>query len=114
MLRIRPLLTKPQLTRLQRMSSFRFNELAEGRFELVGDMSFDTASEILKISESAFNQQQTVELDLSQVKRADSAGLALLLEWKAQANQRASKISFVEIPESLLAIARTTEVSHLI
>ena len=97
-----------------RMSNFEFSEIAEGRFELVGDMSFDTAPEILKISNASFNQHQSVELNLSQVKRADSAGLALLLEWKAQARSRVREISFVGVPDSLLAIARTTEVSHLI
>ena len=96
------------------MSSFKFSELAEGRFELVGDMSFDTVDQILKISESSFVQHQRLEIDLSRVERADSAGLALLLEWKAQANQRSSEINFVGIPDSLLAIAQTTEVSHLI
>ena len=96
------------------MSKFEFSELAEGRFELVGEMSFGTASEILKISEPLFNQHQVLEIDLSQVKRADSAGLALLLEWKAQANQRGHEIAFLGIPDSLLAIAHTTEVRHLI
>ena len=96
------------------MSKFEFNDLADGRFELIGDMSFDTASEILSVSASSFSQHQEVEVDLSRVGRADSAGLALLLEWKAQARQRATAISFVAIPDSLFAIAKTTEVSHLI
>ncbi len=97
-----------------RMSKFELNERADGRFELIGDMSFATASDILRISEQSFSGHQALEIDLSQVTRADSAGLALLLEWKAQARQRASEIKFVGIPDSLVAIAQTTEVSHLI
>ena len=107
-------LTKLRLLKLLRMSKFDFSELTEGRFELVGEMSFGTASEILKISEPLFNQHQVLEIDLSNVERADSAGLALLLEWKAQANQRGHEIAFLGIPDSLLAIAQTTEVGHLI
>lgn len=96
------------------MSSFELKELGDGRFELIGDMSFDTAEKILKSSEQPFGQYNALELDLSQVTKADSAGLALLLEWKAQANQRAGQIKFLAVPESLLAIAQTTEVSDLI
>ena len=97
-----------------RMSKFELKERAEGRFELIGDMSFSTASDILKISEQSFGGHQALEINLSQVTRADSAGLALLLEWTAQANQRKSSITFVGIPDSLIAIAQTSEVSHLI
>jgi len=99
---------------LSRMNDFELQDLGDGRFELSGDMSFETADQILKSSESLFGQYPTVEIDLTKVKKADSAGLALLLEWKAQANQKAGKITFVGIPESLSAIARTTEVSDLI
>ena len=77
-------------------------------------MSFDTVDRILKISESSFAGHQSLEVNLSRVERADSAGLALLLEWKAQANQRSGEINFVDVPDSLFAIAQTTEVSHLI
>lgn len=96
------------------MSDFDLKDLGNGQFELSGEMSFDTAAEILRSSEPAFGQFEKLEIDLSQVQKADSAGLAVLLEWKAQAIQRAGQISYVGIPKSLLAIAKTTEVSELI
>ena len=97
-----------------RMSSFELKEVETGRFELVGEMSFENADKILASSRRLFGNYAGLKVDLSQVKRADSAGLALLLEWKAQANQKAGAIDFFGIPDSLLAIARTTEVSDLI
>ena len=96
------------------MSDFDLQDLGDGRFELSGDMSFETADQILKSSESLFDQYQVLEVDLTKVRKADSAGLALLLEWKARANQRAGEIKFVGIPDSLVAIAKTTEVGELI
>jgi len=96
------------------MSSFELRETGGGNFELVGDMSFETANEILKSSERLFAQHALVQVDLGQVSKADSAGLALLLEWKAQAGQRAATISFTGLPDSLIAIAKTSEVSGLI
>lgn len=96
------------------MSSFELNALGDGRFELIGEMSFDTADKILDSSEALFGDYASLEVDLSRVEKADSAGLALLLEWKAQANRKAGTITFVDVPESVLAIAETTEVSGLI
>jgi phospholipid transport system transporter-binding protein len=96
------------------VSEFELKDIGDGHFELSGDMSFGTVAEILRTSERAFGQFEKLEVNLSQVRKADSAGLALLLEWKVQAGQRAIQINYVDIPESLLAIAKTTEVSELI
>lgn len=86
----------------------------DGKFAVKGELSFKTANDVLRTSESRFSQHAELEVDLSGVDRADSAGLALLLEWQAQARQRSASIRFVEIPDNLLAIAKTTEVEDLI
>lgn len=96
------------------MSSYELREIDTGRFELSGEMSFNTVDRILEASESLFRDYAGLQVNLSQVNDADSAGLALLLEWKAQANRRGGAIDFVGVPKSLLAIAQTTEVSDLI
>ena len=104
----------PTRSMMAAMSNFELNALGDGRFELIGEMSFDTADQILDSSEALFGDYAALEVDLSRVEKADSAGLALLLEWKAQANRKAGRIVFLEVPESVLAIAETTEVSGLI
>ena len=96
------------------VSSFELKKVADGRFSLRGEMSFENAEQILAASEPAFQTVDALELDLSQVGPTDSAGLALLLEWKARAHSRSAEIRYVSIPESLLAIAQTAEVSDLI
>ena len=96
------------------MSSFELKKVGEQRFALEGAMSFATAARILTASEAAFGSFRSIEVDLSRVDDADSAGLALLLEWKARAQQHAGEIRFQGIPKSLLAIAETTDVSGMI
>ena len=96
------------------VTDFEIQDLGDGRFTLSGEMSFNTADRILRSSEALFGDHASVELDMSSVSKADSAGLALLLEWKSRALARQSSIRFVAVPESLLAIARTTEVRDLI
>ena len=46
------------------------------------------------------------EIDLSGVRKSDSAGLALLVYWYRQASDQNAKIVFKNSPESLLEIAR--------
>jgi phospholipid transport system transporter-binding protein len=96
------------------MSDFEFNDLGGGKFEISGDMSFETAEYILRASQRAFEQHENVSVDMSAVRKADSAGLALLLEWMSWAKQGVAKIDFVAIPASVLAIAHTAELKDLV
>jgi phospholipid transport system transporter-binding protein len=96
------------------MSKFELNDLGEGHFALNGEMTFETAERILLASEEPFEQHTRIEVDLEGVTRADSAGLALLLEWITWANHTVREIRFLSMPERILAIARTTEVEQLL
>lgn len=93
---------------------FELEDLADGRFVLRGDMTFDTAERILRASEEPFSEHTRIEVDLSGVEKSDSAGLALLLEWITWANHSVREIRFLEIPERVRAIAQTTEVEKLL
>lgn len=96
------------------MSEFELSDLGGGRFSLSGDMSFATAERILRDSERPFSEHTQLEIDLSGVRKADSAGLALLLEWITWANHTVREIRYVSIPQSIRAIAETTEVDQLL
>ena len=96
------------------MSEFTIGDLGDGRFAVSGEMTFNTAEKILKASESLFEDHTQLEVDLSDVTMSDSAGLALLLEWVTWANHSVREIRFTGMPEKILAIARTTEVEHLL
>ena len=96
------------------MSDFELKDLGEGQFSLAGEMTFETAERILLASEEPFEQHTRIAVDLSGVELADSAGLALLLEWITWANHTVREIRFRSMPERVLAIAKTTEVDHLL
>jgi len=96
------------------VSSFSLDDNGSGRFALSGDMTFKTAGRILRTSEDLFEEHTRIEVDLSGVKNADSAGLALLLEWITWANHTVREIRFVGMPDRIDAIAKTTEVDHLL
>jgi len=96
------------------MSEFTLTEKATGCFLLEGKMTFGTAGEILRDSEVLFEDHTRIEVDLTGVTDTDSAGLALLLEWITWANHTVREIRFVGTPEKIDAIAKTTEVDHLL
>ena len=96
------------------MSNFSLDDLGGGKFSLSGEMTFSTAGEILRASEDMFEEHTRIEVDLSGVTNTDSAGLALLLEWITWANHTVREIRFLDTPEKIDAIARTTEVEDLL
>jgi phospholipid transport system transporter-binding protein len=83
-------------------------------FRVVGEMTFSTAKQLLKQSESYFTGSQDVEIDLSQVTAADSAGLALLLEWKAAAADKGVQVAVNQLPESIVSIAHLCQIDALL
>ena len=96
------------------MGEFTLEDRGDGHFALAGEMSFDTAEQILRVSEGPFEDHTRLEIDLSGVTMSDSAGLALLLEWITWANHTVREIRFINVPEKIDAIAKTTEVDHLL
>ena len=96
------------------MSDFELRDKGDGHFVLTGDMTFSTAERILHDSEDPFEHHTRIEVDLSGVGKSDSAGLALLLEWITWANHTVREIRFIDIPERIVAIAKTTEVEELL
>ncbi|MDJ0795170.1 MAG: STAS domain-containing protein [Woeseiaceae bacterium] len=96
------------------MADFDIKDLGDGKFAVTGVMTFSTAEKILRASEEPFEEHSQLEIDLSGITASDSAGLALLLEWVTWANHSVREIRFKDMPEKILAIARTTEVEALL
>jgi phospholipid transport system transporter-binding protein len=85
-----------------------------GRFAVQGDLTYQTAVAALEQSKTLFAGHAVIDLDLAGVKRADSAGLALLLEWLNWSRRSARELRFHGIPGQLLSIAQISEVDELL
>jgi phospholipid transport system transporter-binding protein len=96
------------------MADFDIKDLGDGCFALSGEMTFKTAGQLLQDSEHLFEDHTRIEMDLGGVDKTDSAGLALMLEWITWANHTVREIRFTNVPEKIDAIAKTTEVDHLL
>jgi phospholipid transport system transporter-binding protein len=94
------------ITKVERDGAFRFH--------VQGEMTFSSVKDLLQRSNELFPSVEELEVDLSRVDHADSAGLALVLEWMAQAAERNARIVFTGIPESICSIARLCQVESLL
>jgi phospholipid transport system transporter-binding protein len=87
----------------------------EGRVRLQAPLRFATVPALrrrgLELIGAAAAQ---LTIDLSGVSSADSAGLALLIDWLARARAGNKTLRYVQPPEALRALARLSEVEALI
>ncbi|MDH5784570.1 MAG: STAS domain-containing protein [Chromatiales bacterium] len=88
----------------------------EGRYAISGEMSFDTVTALLNESRSTLfaAPSESLEVDLGAVSRADSAGLALLVQWVRMASEQHRSIRFAHLPPQLLAIAHAGELDGVL
>lgn len=88
---------------------------SDGSVTLNGELVFDTVPGLLADSRSLFDSEgRAVAFDLKGVTRADSAGLALLIEWLRWARVRSKSVSFINVPSQMLAIAKVSGVDGLL
>ena len=80
----------------------------DGCFILSGTLSFKTVPVIWKHGLDLFNEAPSLLLDLSAIKRSDSAGVALLIEWMRFARSHNKPISYINMPTQMLAIVRAS------
>jgi phospholipid transport system transporter-binding protein len=92
----------------------RLIDRGDGRFAVAGDLNLQTVVEALERSKALFGAHSSIELDLAGVQRADSAGLALMLEWVNWARNSAREIRFDNVPAQITSIAQISEVEDML
>lgn len=81
---------------------------------LTGVVDFDTAPALLNAVSGHLLSESTVTVDFSGVTRANSAALALLLEWKALAATHNCTFSHQNLPDSIRQLSEISQVSEFI
>jgi phospholipid transport system transporter-binding protein len=85
-----------------------------GRLEIHGDLNFDSVPVLWPSCRARISERDQLDIDLSQVVRSDSAGLALLVECLRQARQVGKTVRFFNIPAQMLAIARVSSLDQVL
>ena len=90
-------------------------DLESGRLLLRGELCFDSIPALLSQAETLLGQGHgPLEIDLAEVGRVDSAGLALLIEWMRRARQQGRDIQFAHLPQQMLAIAEASDLAGML
>ena len=92
------------------------SESSSGRVVVTGELTFGTAREARQIGLLVLESSgaDRIAIDCKGVTRADSAGLAVLLDWLAWGRRRTRPVTLENLPASLIAIARISEVDTLL
>lgn len=84
------------------------------RCMIQGVLDFNTAREALDSVTPYIADNTTLDIDLSGITRANSAGLALMIEWLATARRADHVVTFHHIPDGLRQLAGVCQVDGLI
>ena len=85
----------------------------DGVLTVRGVLSFDTVPDVYAQSAAWVQKSQgAITIDLKGVDRADSAGLALLVEWLHLARDKSRELKFLNVPEQVRSLIRVNGLSQ--
>jgi phospholipid transport system transporter-binding protein len=92
------------------------SEPAAGRIVVTGELTFASARDARQLGLLVLegSTARALAIDCSGVTRADSAGLAVLLDWLAWGRRKSRKVTLENLPASLVAIAKISEIDGLL
>jgi phospholipid transport system transporter-binding protein len=96
------------------LGGFSIESAGPERLRARGELDFETAAAALKAGLALLPLGGRCTIDLAGVTSADSAGLAVLVEWLAAASERGGSLVFEAVPAQLRAIARISDLESLL
>jgi len=89
-----------------------------GQILIRGELTFATVERALKVSSKLFVSESTsadsITINLKKVRRVDSAGLSLLLEWMRHFRREQKTVFFDKVPYSLQRLSRIGGIESLL
>ena len=85
-----------------------------GTIAIKGDLDFQSVPELCQNSAKLFSEQTALCIDLTDVNRCDSSGVALLVEWLRQARSSGQTLKFINIPAQMRAIIKVADLEELL
>lgn len=88
------------------MSKLSIIDQGSACFVIDGDLTFSTIDQQTVKSVAFLTASKHVTVDLGRVANTDSAGLALMIEWIKYTRHHRTQLTFKNIPEQLLNLAK--------
>ena len=96
------------------MADAQLVENGDGSWLLQGELGYMSVPSVLQHAGVNMLGKERITVDLKGVTRADSAGLALLVEWLRESENAGNSIEFVNVPTQLLSIARVCGLEEIL
>jgi phospholipid transport system transporter-binding protein len=89
---------------------------APGQVTVSSALTFETARRVFEAGVACFvsDGSPAIAVDCAAVPNADSAGLAVLIEWRRWSRQHGRRLKFVNLPAQINALAHLSEVSDVL
>lgn len=88
------------------MTTFQLIKHSKGNYFIQGDLTFLSLDQKKRLPFDFLKDSTDNCIDLEKVTNADSAGLALVLEWIKKSRRYNTKLTFKNIPQQILTLAR--------
>jgi phospholipid transport system transporter-binding protein len=96
------------------VAAFSIKRTAPDRLEAQGAICFEGATRALTAGLALIGRGENITIDLARVIEADSAGLAVLVEWLARARKLGTVLHYANIPAQILTIAQISDLDELL
>ena len=87
------------------MPSFNINKQNDENYFIEGDLTFFTLNKNTMKLFGFLKSEKKINIDLGGINSADSAGLALIVEWIKQSKLYGTQLVLKNIPQQLLTLA---------
>lgn len=105
----------PASTHQSQSGAFEFSGGSAEQAEIRGPLVFATARRAREAGLRALRAgTSALVVDCASLGQTDSAGLAVLLDWLAEARRAGRSLRFANLPEDLLRLARISAVDTLL
>lgn len=96
-------------------AAFRLTPSSDTRLLAAGPLTFATARRASARGEAVIKAVAAAqEIDCSAVTPADSAGLAVLIDWLGVAKRTGRRLRYTQLPEGLTALASISDLAELL
>ncbi len=92
----------------------------EQGFRLNGDLTFSTVSDLVESGKALIHNgtksatENEINIEMSSVKKLDSAGIALLLEWKRECQLENKTCHFKHLSQQAISLIKTYKLQSVL
>lgn len=79
-----------------------------------GELNFASVADLWRTTGPLFATDPPARVDLGGVSHANSAGVALLVDWLSQANHRQQELVFLNVPAQMKAIIQVADLDEVL